>query len=116
PFDPRDRMESPRVALVNETLARRWFPGQDPIGKRVKVGVMDAPELREIVGIVGDVRPTTLDSEPRAELFIPFAQSANGSVTFVVRARGDVATLVPALREGVWQVDPGQSIYHAATV
>jgi putative ABC transport system permease protein len=115
-FEPRDRMDAPRVALVNETLARRVFPGEDPVGKRVTVGVMAAPETREIVGIVGDVRPTTLDSDPRAELFIPFSQSGNGSVTFVVSTHGDPGALVPLLREKVWEIDPTQTVYHAATV
>jgi putative ABC transport system permease protein len=115
-FEERDRQDTPLVALVNQTLARRFFPGQDPVGRRVTVGVMDRPQSREIVGVVGDVRPTALDSEPRPELFVPFAQTASGSMTFVVRVRGDAAALVPPLRAAVWEVDPDQSVYHSGTL
>jgi putative ABC transport system permease protein len=62
------------------------------------------------------VRPTRLDSDPEPELFIPFLQSGTGSVTFVVRTSGDPAGFLPALREQIWQIDPGQAIYHASTV
>jgi putative ABC transport system permease protein len=107
---------APRVAVVNEALARAVFPGEDPVGKHVVVGVMGKPERREIVGVVGDVRPTTTDSEPRPELYIPLAQSGNGSLTFVVRTAGDPAALLPALRDRVSAVDAGQVVYHAAAV
>jgi putative ABC transport system permease protein len=115
-FDDRDRAGAPAVAVINRTLARRYFPGEDPIGKRVSVGVMSAPAEREIVGVVGDVRPTTFDSDPRAELYVPFAQSGNGSLTYVVETAGDPTPLLPALRAAVWDVNPDQSIYHAAAV
>ena len=116
PFTAADRADAPRVALVSETLARRYFPGEDPIGKVVRVGVMAAPRTWEIVGVVGDVRPRALDSDPRAELFVPLAQTANGSVTFVVKTRDDPAPMMPALRAALWSAAPNQSIYHEATV
>ena len=115
-FTPADREDAPLVAIINKTLADRYFAGQDPIGQRVTLGVMEAPASREIVGVVADVRPTTFESDPRPELFVPFAQHGTGSITFVVRASTDAAALVPALREQIWSVDPGQSVYHAATV
>ncbi|HEX8694017.1 MAG TPA: ABC transporter permease [Longimicrobium sp.] len=116
PFAAADREGSAPVALVNETLARRFFPGEDPVGQRVTVGVMGPPLERLVVGVVADVRPTALDSDPRPELFVPFAQSGLGSLTFVVRTRGDAASLLPALRGRIWEVDPLQPIYHAGTV
>ena len=115
-FEASDRMNAPRVALINESLARLYFAGEDPIGKRVTIGVMSAAEPREIVGVVGDVRPTSLDSEPRPELYAPFGQSASGSVTFVVRTRGEPGAMVALMRKKVWEIDPDQTIYHAATV
>jgi predicted permease len=114
PFGDHDRKDAPRVALISRALARRCFPDTDPIGKRVTIGVMGAPVAREIVGVVGDVRPTSLDSEPRAELFIPFDQSPNGSLTFVVRASREPRVLIPLLRRMVWEIDPQQSVYYAA--
>lgn len=115
-FTEHDRLDSPLVAVVNETFARRYFPGESPIGERVTVGVMSRPYLREIVGVVGDVLPTALDSEPEPELFVPFAQSGTGSLTFVVHASADPAGVIPAMRRAVAEVDPRQSIYHAATL
>ena len=115
-FDERDGIDAPRVALVSETLARRVFGGEDPVGKRVRIGAMDKPVEREIVGVVGDVLPTTFDSDPRPEIFVPMSQSGTGSVTFVARVVGNPRALVPAMRERIWAVDPGQSIYHAAAV
>ncbi|MBI3982435.1 MAG: ABC transporter permease [Gemmatimonadetes bacterium] len=108
--------DAARVALINQALARRLFPDEDPVGKRARFGVMGPPQTWEIVGVVGDVRPRTLDSDPRAEVFVPLAQTANGSLTFVVRTRDRVADLVPALRERFWSAAPNQTIYYEATL
>ena len=115
-FTAADREDAPLVAIINQTMADRYFAGEDPVGQRITIGVMEAPASREIVGVVADVRPTSFDSEPRPELFVPFAQNATGSLTFVVKALTDAAALIPALREQIWSVDPRQSVYHAATV
>ena len=103
------------VALLNESAARQLFPGVDPVGRFVTFGVMERPSRRQVVGVVGDVRPEAFDSRPQPELFVPFAQSPNGSVTFVARGP-NAAGVVGELRAAVWGVDPGQSIYHAATM
>jgi putative ABC transport system permease protein len=115
-FASADRSDAPRVAVINATMARRVFPDEDPIGKRIRIGVMGPPETREIVGVVGDVKPVTLDSEPRPELYVPFAQTGNGSITYIVHTTGDPRALIPALQAQVWVVDPLQTIYHTATV
>ncbi|MGH7559338.1 MAG: ABC transporter permease, partial [Gemmatimonadota bacterium] len=115
-FTDRDREDAARVALINETLARRFFAGEDPVGQRVTIGVMSAPATREIVGVIRDVRPTTLESDPRPELYVPYAQSGTGHVTFVVRTRTDASALLPTLREQIWQIDPGQSIDQSAAL
>jgi len=114
-FDRRDRADAPRVAVVSRTLARRIFPGEDPVGKRVRFGVMSAPEVREIVGVVGDVRPTAYDSDPRPEIYVPHAQSATGSVTFVARTSGDAGHLLAAMRQRMTAIDSRQTVYLAAT-
>lgn len=115
-FTPEDRLDAPAVAIVNQRLAQRFFPGEDPIGKRVTFGVMSRPSEREIVGVVGDVRPTAFDSEPQPEIFVPYAQRGYGGVTFVIRADGDPARLLPVLQQKIWEVFPRQSIYHAGTL
>jgi putative ABC transport system permease protein len=115
-FTAVDRLDAPRVMVINQTLADRYFGGSDPIGETILVGAMDRPVSREIVGVVADVRPTTLDSDPRPELYVPFAQNGAGGITIVARTRGDAASFVPALRDQVWALDPTQAIYHASTV
>jgi ABC-type antimicrobial peptide transport system permease subunit len=77
---------------------------------------MDRPVSREIVGVVADVRPTAFDSDPRPELYVPFAQNGTGGITFVARTRTDAASFVPALRDQVQTLDPEQAIYHASTI
>jgi predicted permease len=115
-FDDSDRPGTTPVVVINEAFARRHFRGSDPLGRRVKLGVMAAPVLREIIGVVGDVRPSAFDSEPEPEFFIPHAQSGTGSMTFVVHTAGDPDALRGQLRDVVWSIDPAQSIYHSATV
>lgn len=108
--------DAPRVALINQALARRFFPDENPVGKRIRLGVMSAPNTWEIVGVVGDARPRTMDSDPRPEVFVPLAQTANGSVTFVVKTHDKVADLMPALRDRFWTAAPNQTIYYEATL
>lgn len=115
-FTEADAKEAPQVAILSESLARRIFPNGDPVGQKVTFGVMGRPLSREIVGVVGGVRPTTLDSAPREEIYVPYAQSGTGSATFVVRTRGDAAAVLPAMREIVWELNPTKAIYHTGTL
>jgi predicted permease len=112
----REDAGGPLAAIVNQTAARRLFGGEDPLGRRVRFGVMGPPQEREIVGVVADARARALDADPEPEAYVPFAQSGTGSVTFVARARGDAEALLPALRAKVWEVDPSQTIYHSGTL
>jgi putative ABC transport system permease protein len=104
-LDERDGKESPKVLLVNETFARKYFPGEDALGKRVEVSV--APDMKgEIVGIVGDVKHRSLDREPDPECYVSYQQVPTPFMTLVVRAdSADPASLTTALRSAVQQVD-----------
>jgi len=82
---------SPPVALINRTFARRHFGDQNPIGKRVSMGFMSAPQTREIVGVVGDVRHDGLDADPIPSVFIPHAQGSTGAIHLVTRVAGNPA-------------------------
>lgn len=114
-FSDTDGPDTTPVVIVNEALARTFFPGENPVGRRVRGGVMGAPLTREIVGIVSDARQSAFDAEPAPELYVPHSQNATGSITFVVHgARHD--DLLPAMREAVWSVDPAQSIDNEATL
>ena len=114
-FTAADDANAPRVALISESLARRHFPDEDPIGKRIAVR-FDGGQLREIIGIVADVRHDGLQETPRVEMYMPHAQFPFGSMTFVVRTGGDPAATLPALQREIWEVNPNQAIYEASTV
>lgn len=115
-FTEHDAADAPLVAILNETTVRRYFGGLDPIGRRVSFGVMGAPQEREVVGIVRATRSVRRDAEPEPEVFVPFAQTASGSLTFVVHTESDAAALLPTLEQRIWEVDPQQTVYFAATV
>jgi putative ABC transport system permease protein len=116
-LDEHDVADSPPAVLLSESMAKRKFPGQDPIGRRVHVGPTNRPWY-QIVGVVGDVKQASLaESEPDA-VYLTSAQSwfADDAMSLVIRARGDVAALSPAIREAIWSVDKDQPILHVATV
>ncbi len=115
-FTDRDRAGTPAVVVINEAAARLWFGNEDPVGRRIGVGIMGPTVVREIVGVVGNVRPFSLESAARPELFAPFAQTGAAGVTYVVRTRGEPAALLNTLRTTVWDLDPQQSIYHSGVL
>lgn len=120
-----DRSGTPRVMLVNETLARALFPGQDPLGKRVLCceGAANDPRWKTIVGVVGDARSRGPDQEIVAEFFMPIAQAPdaawswiNRTMSVVVRADGDPLVLAPAMREALRRVDPSVPLFRVETM
>ncbi len=120
-FDERDDLERPTVAVVNETLARQFWPDADPITQRVAVQLSGGQAFTgtieaEIVGVVGAVRSRGFDSPPLPELFVPHAQAPNGAMTYVVRTAGDPASSIPAIQNVVWEAAPHLTFYTVATV
>ncbi len=103
-FTERDTQEALPVAIVSQTLAQRYFPNGDAIGKRINVNT--GPEsYREIVGIVGDVKQNGLTKDTRPHTYEPFAQAPNQFMTLIVRSSTDPASLVPAIRGKVLGLD-----------
>jgi putative ABC transport system permease protein len=96
-FDDRDAEGRPRVVVVNRELVRRFWPDKDPIGQRLTMS-WDGWIEAEVVGVVGDVRLTALDREPRATLYWPQAQLPSGAMTLMVRTSGPPRALAPAVR------------------
>jgi putative ABC transport system permease protein len=107
-FDATDREDGARVAMVNRTLAERYFPGENPVGRRVWVG--GSIGQATLVGVVGDVRHQGLAARPRPELYVPFRQHPHGGMTVVVRGSRDPAALARVVKEAVYGVDPTQPI------
>jgi putative ABC transport system permease protein len=107
-FDDRDVKQAPAVVIIDETLARKQFAGEDPVGKHLKVG----DTSREIVGVVGATRRYNLGEEPFPRAYLPYRQENWGSMTLVVRAQsGDPTALAPAVRRELAAVDKDQPIH-----
>jgi len=106
-----DGANAPKVVVVNESFARKWWPRGSAIGKRVLQGFPDHnPTSYEIVGVVADVRQESLDVEPRTEVFIPWAQNPHGSMTFILRTSVSPMSLAKPAIAAVQGVDPDQSV------
>jgi putative ABC transport system permease protein len=101
-----DDETGPPVAIINEAAVTRWFPGQDPLGRRVVVG----NSTREVVGIVGNVLQRDPGQPAVPQLFAPHAQVTTRSIRFVVRASGDPIALAPAIRAELRSLDPNLAI------
>jgi putative ABC transport system permease protein len=110
-FNERDTLTSPPVALVNDAMAKTYWPGEDPVGKRVAVAIEGGKVLREIVGVVGGVRSTSLDAEPKPAIYAPFGQLTPSPVFLVVRAKGDPLRMATSARNEVLGVDRDQPVY-----
>ena len=117
-FTEQDGLETQQVAIINDTFARRFWPGEDPIGQRYKFGdsTSGAPWMT-IVGVVGDMRRTGLDVDVRCETFLPYTQSRFvGFLSLVVRAKSDPRVIATAVRDQVWAMDPNQPVSHIRTM
>ncbi len=113
-----DRADQPPVAVINESFARKFWPNEDPIGQRVRIGAADHGPWRTIVGIVGDVKQLSLSAQQADGIYLPEVQwpYADGAMSLVLRTRGDPAVLAPAVRAAVWSVDKDQPILRVATM
>jgi predicted permease len=112
-FDERDNDKSPVTVMVNQSLARRDFPGEEPIGQRLNFGAVGKdgqPVWFEIVGVVADVRNLELNSEPTPEIYTCYLQDPFAGMSYVVRSQVEPESLVPAVREAVRQVDRAQPV------
>lgn len=109
--------DSPGVAIVSETMARRFFPGEDPVGKRINFGDYDnESSWVTIVGVVGSIRHFNLDEAPEPEVYLPFLQDPWVFMSVVARTAGDPAALLPSMRQAVLDVDPDQPVYALTTM
>ena len=119
-FDNRDNAQSLPVAIINETMARQYWPGENVVGRRFKLGGPDEPEpWREIVGVVADVRQMGLDEPVKAEMYFPYQQDNgmwNSPRDLAIRTNGDTSSLVGAVRQIIREVDPDQPVSNVATM
>jgi len=114
-FTEQDQGNTTRVAVINETMAKRFFPGEDPIGKRIHV-TNGPTTFREIVGIVGDVKLYGLDQETTLQTYEPYTQQPFTFMSLVVRTAGDPTGLNAAIRNEVLQLDKEQPVSSITTL
>jgi putative ABC transport system permease protein len=104
------------VAVINETMARRFFPGQDPIGKRFKFGNADSKSpYISVVGVVGDMRVRGLDKQTVSQVFEPLAYEPDESMELVVRTTSDPLKLAGAVRREIQSVEKGATVFSVNT-
>jgi putative ABC transport system permease protein len=113
-FSDSDIEGAPPVTVISQSLARRSFPGQDPLGKQLR-GPMSLKPLT-VVGVVGDVRRQGLAEAPAAEIYLPYQQARAASMTLMIRADRDPINLIAAARAQALAVDRDQPIYDARTM
>jgi putative ABC transport system permease protein len=119
-FSAHDGSEAPKVVIINETLARRFFPNENPIGQRL----IPAPNQKTIVGVVGDTRHHGLDQETRPEVYLPYVQRPDDmmSLRLVARVASDqnnptgLSSLAAAIRNQVRAIEPNEPISQVITM
>lgn len=115
-FGNGDDASAPPVALVNEEMARRYWPDESPIGKRLTLSFTSAPIERTVVGVVGNVRHGGLENAPRPSIFIPHAQAPTGSLTLLVRTTGEPAAQLSSVRAALASLDRDIPIARASSL
>jgi putative ABC transport system permease protein len=113
-FTPDDRANAPLVVIVNETMARRYWPDGSPVGKRVLFA--GSNDWREVVGVVRDVRHWGLDRPVNPEIYLPLPQYLTNGLTFALATDGDPASLASAVREQLRGVDPDLPLSNVRTM
>jgi putative ABC transport system permease protein len=107
-FDERDRPGSPETVIVNEAFVRQFFPGEDPLGRKLVTGM--AQKISEIVGVVADTHSVNLNTPPQAEYYLPSLQRGENFTTLLVRTEGDPVAFASSVRAALREVDPDQPL------
>jgi predicted permease len=115
-FDDRDRSDAPTVAVVNEATVRKFFPNDDPIGRRIAVDRTSFAPRLTIIGVVGDARLDGMDQEALPEVFTAMAQLPSADAWIVARARSDADSVAGSLRKLVHDIDPEIGIVEVTTM
>ena len=116
-FTDSDGPKAQRVAIINRSMAERYWPGEDALGKHIKQGRPDSKNpWMTIVGIVADAKYNPYFSTANDAVYVSYAQDANMTAAFLLRTKGDPLSFIPAVRAKIRAVDPGQPIYEPKTL
>jgi predicted permease len=113
-FLPVDDASHPDVVIVNEAMAKRYFPGEDPLGKRLVYN--DSSPQMEVVGVVEDVKEGELDHVTRPILYVPYAQNPDRAFYVIARTSQSEESLLPVIAAAIHEIDPGLMTYGAETM
>src|SRR5579863_10445885 len=115
-FTDAEDESKPLVVMINQALARKYFPGEDPIGKKLGDIELTPKSIKEIIGVVEDVKDGSLDSETWPAVYYPFNQDTDSYFSLIVRTSQDEKSLLPTLVTAVHEVDPGIGTMNEATM
>lgn len=118
-FTDRDTADSPPVAIIDEKVARHYWPNQNPIGKRISVDwetLPDHSKWREIVGVVGEIKNEGLGTDAREQFYYPAAQSSTPLMSLMVRTEYSPGALLKSVQKLILTMDPDQPIFHVTSV
>jgi predicted permease len=115
PFNETDSKGATRVAIINEAMGRRYFSGQNMLGKVLKFGTEPDDEC-QIVGVVSDTRDVTLRAEPRPQVYFPLLRNTEASLHLFVRTSADPLALAADLRKAVWAIDKDEPVSHVQSM
>jgi putative ABC transport system permease protein len=119
-FDDHDGPDAPSVAIVNDAMARKFWPNEEALGKRFRLNLVGGTfRLFQIAGIVTDVKEMGLDEPPKEEMYFPYGQAQGNYMVpsiLVLHTKGDPISIASAVREAVWSVDPDQPVSQVGTM
>ena len=114
-FNEQDQLNTPRVFLINQTMARRFWPDQDPIGKQIKTDAADGA-TGAVIGVVGDAKHFWLEEESQPQMYEAYSQAPGIFATVVVRTTVEPMSLAESVRQAVWKVDGDQPMWKVRTL
>jgi putative ABC transport system permease protein len=115
-YDERETTEARRVLVINEALARKYFPGEDPLGKRLVVNMSNEPQPTEIIGIVADVKHRGLDAGAEPTVYMPHPELSYNGMSLVMRTKGDPQALAASAQREIQAIDPEQPVADVRTM
>jgi macrolide transport system ATP-binding/permease protein len=115
-FTEDEDASKPLVVVINQALAKKYFPGEDPIGRRIGDDGLSPKSIKEVIGVVNDIRDGSLDSEIWPAVYYPFNQNSDQYFAVVVRTSQDEKSLLPTLGTAIHQIDPGVGTIDEATM
>jgi hypothetical protein len=118
-FTEQDTRSQPRVVIVDDFMARQLWPNEEPLGKRLRTGGIDATATapwQTVVGVVGRVKQYTLDADSRIAMHLPQTQVIGRAMNIVLRTSGDPAAITAAVRRDVHALDPDLPMYNVRTM